>query len=791
MLKNYLLVTLRMLRKNSFFSALNILGLGAGIAVCLMMLLYVINEYGYEDFQKNKPYIYRVLIEDNASKGRMAFVPPALGPALVGSLPEVGRAARIQMDYDAEFSTEGAGAVRAEDVFFADGSVFGIFTFEFLRGDPLTALSKPYSLVLDETSAARYFGTSDPLGRELGYRGVRLAVSGIIKDVPGNTHFRPRALISYPTVAALGKYPKSPWTEWGDDFTYVLLKEHASKAGLETKMNSLVRQNIGEQFTSRVRFVLSPLSEIHWANDVRGDIGPKGNRMYAGIFLAAALLVLLIACFNFMNLSTSHYLDRVKEVGIRKVIGATRTQLVRQFLIESLIETTFSLVVGILLLELVAPALYGYLEVKNLTVSGAAGPLIMLTAALLLIVGLVSGSYPALFLSRFTPAESLKKRFFQGPRSFSFRQVSTVLQFAISGFLIFATLIVTKQFDYMKSRDAGVMRNDVVIVRMENPQDIALYGVFRNELLKSPGILSVSGAYTVPGVNSRFNMGVRKKGDAASGGVQMQALPIDYDFVDLLGLKLTRGRNLTREFPGDSASSVLINRTAADLLGSENPLGKQLLLPGRPEATIVGVIEDFNVAPLQRKIAPSVLFISPQFFNVDIVKINRDDQESAVGHIRESWRSIFPASDLNLQFMNDAAGKNYRVEEKTRTLLAAFALLAILVSGIGLLGYIAYLANRKTKEIGIRKVVGASVGSIIVLMTRQLVVWVILSFVFALPVAYYLSLGWLDNFAYRTDIGVWVFLETMFISLLLCSLAVMVQTARAALANPVKSLRYE
>ncbi|MGA2624192.1 MAG: ABC transporter permease [Bacteroidota bacterium] len=791
MVKNYFLVTLRIIRRNLFFSFINILGLGAGIAVCLMMLLYVINEYGYEDFHKNKKNIYRVSLEGKDTGGRMVFVPPALAPALNENLAEVAATARIQMDYDAKFSVNGAEPVNEENVFFADGSLFEIFSFDFLRGNPASALSQPYAVVLDETSARKYFGGADPLNRALKYNGVLLNVTGIIKDVPQNTHFRPRILISYPTVAAMGKYPESPWTQWGDDFTYVLLKENASPAGLEGKLNVLLKQNMGEQFASRIKFILCPLSGIHWDNDLRGDIGPKGNRMYAHIFLFAALLVLLIACFNFMNLSTSRYLDRVKEVGIRKVIGATRAQLIVQFLLESLVVTFLSLIVGFLLLQLFAPRLYDYLEVKNLGLSSVVGPLVMLMAAVLIVVGVLSGSYPALFLSRFTPAESVKKKFLLTGGSFSFRQVSMVLQFAISGFLIFATLVVIKQFDYMKKRDIGMGKNDVVIVRAGSPQDIALYEVFRNELLKSPDIVSVSGAYTVPGVNSRFNMGIRQKGDAAANSIQMQALPVDYDFVNLLGLKLVLGRNLSREFPSDSASSVLVNQTAAGLLGGGNPVGRQLLMPGRTEANIIGVIEDFNVQSLQRKIAPCVLFISPRFYNVDMIRINGAAAGPALNHIRETWKKVFPNSELNLQFMSEASGKNYRVEEKTSALMSIFALLAIFVSCIGLLGYISYLANRKTKEIGIRKVVGATVGNILFLMTRQLVVWIVLSFIIALPFAYYLSLKWLDNFAYRTDIGFWLFLETILISVFISCLTVLVRTMKAALLNPVQSLRYE
>jgi putative ABC transport system permease protein len=617
-----------------------------------------------------------------------------------------------------------------------------------------------------------------------------------MKDLPANTHLNCEILVSYETVHALGEYPEKPWNVWGDTHNYILLKENVSVENIQEKLNSLLIKNAGDWYRGRMDLIPQPLSAIHWDNESRGDMGPKGNYLYVYLFLSAAILVLLIACFNFMNLSTSRYVDRMKEVGVRKVVGANRRQLIHQFLVESTLVALIAAAIGIYFFILLNKSLYALLNIEFVASSSHSIYLYGIIVLLVCVVGLFAGGYPAFFLSRFRPVDIIKSGFWGIRKKLSFRHVLVVLQFSISILLIAGTLVVYQQLNYMKNSDLGFEKKDVLLVQFPwgNKEVKQKYPVLRDELLNNPNVSSVSGVYTAPGINSQFQMGARKAGDDPGKTITLQALPADYGYVKSMGLELVAGRDLSKEYALDERESALLNETALKVLGLENPVGTKLLIPRNQkitEMTIVGVVRDFHVQSLHNKINPMIIFVEPKMYAMMAVKINPTNPEETIQSLKETWKGILPFAGFNYRYMEDAYHSFYRTEEKTGKLITVFTCLALLVSCLGLFGLASFMTSKRVKEIGIRKVLGATPGGITVLLSKQFTKWVIISNIFAWPIAYYLLSRWLENFAYRMNLGPVPFLISGVAALSIAVLTVSFQAIKAALANPVESLRYE
>jgi putative ABC transport system permease protein len=558
-------------------------------------------------------------------------------------------------------------------------------------------------------------------------------------------------------------------------------------------VNALLTQNTGEWFTKKMDLVMQPLSKIHWDTESRGDVGAKGNIVYVYLFLSAAILVLAIACFNFMNLSTSRYLDRMKEIGIRKVVGANRKQLIRQFLIESLLVTTISMVFGVLLFNILYSSLYSYLGAPFGFSVSLFQNLYAIVVLMVLLVGLLAGSYPAWFMSRFHPADIINKRATKGTARVSFRNVLVVLQFAISVILIVGTIFIYQQIDYMKNTDLGFDKDDVVLAYFPftNPQAKEKYPVLKNEFLKHQNVVEVTGVYTVPGINSQYNMTVRKKGGEEEDSVSIQVLPADFGLVKSLGLEIVSGRDFSEEFSLDSQESAILNEAAAKMFGYENPIGEKILLFGEREVSIIGVVKDFHVKSLHSKISPMLIYIDPKFYLLTATKIKPEDSETTLAYMGDVWKTVLGESEFNYRYMKDAYNSFYAAEEKTGKLISIFTMLALFISCLGLFGLAAFMTNRKVKEIGIRKVLGASVRSIAALYSKEFMKWVIVSNLVAWPIAYFLIDRWLGNFAYRIGLTPMPFLLSGIAVLLIALITVSSHAIRAAMANPVDSLRSE
>lgn len=798
MFRNYLKIAFRQLTKHKGFSIINISGLALGMTACLLMLMFVVNETSYDNFHPNKDRIFRVITDWGKEGSRMKFAGamPAIAPTLNEEVPEVEVAARVRRMTKTVITDAENQAVKEDNAFYGDPEIFDIFNWSLLEGDKSSVLDEPYSVVLSHKIARKYFGSNDAIGQILTINNSPYKITGVMKDLPANTHLNCEILVSYTTVEALGEYPDKPWNVWGDDYNYIVLKENVPAENIHEKLNRLLIKNAGDWYRGRMDLIPQPLSAIHWDNESRGDIGPKGNYLYVYLFLSASILVLLIACFNFMNLSTSRYVDRMKEVGVRKVVGANRQQLIYQFLVESTLVALIAATIGIYLFILLNKSLYALLNIEFVVSSSHAIYLYGIIVLLVLVVGLFAGGYPAFFLSRFRPVDIIKSGFWGVKNKLSFRHVLVVLQFSISIFLIVGTLVVYQQLHFMKNSDLGFEKKDVLLVQFPwgNEEVKQKYPVLRDELLNNPNVLSVSGVYTVPGVNSQFQMGARKAGDDPEKTVTLQALPADFGFVQSMGLQLIEGRDLSKDYALDNRESAILNEAAVKLLGLEDPVGTKLLIPRdqeMSEMTVVGVVRDFHVQSLHNTINPMVIFVEPKMYAMMAVKINSANPEETVQSLKEIWNSVLPFAAFNYRYMEDAYHGFYRTEEKTGKLITIFTCLALFVTCLGLFGLASFMTSKRVKEIGIRKVLGATAGGITVLLSKQFTKWVIISNVFAWPIAYYLLSRWLENFAYRMNLGPAPFLVSGAVVLSIAVLTVSFQAIRAAMANPVESLRYE
>lgn len=789
MISNYLKIATRNLIKHKGFSFINVFGLAVGMTVCLLMLMYVVSETSFENFHKKKDKIYRVSVEWGM---KFAGSLPAVAPALRESVPEVETAARLQYDYEPVIINSQNERIREEELCFADQEIFDILTFEIVKGDRPNLLSEPNNIVLTEQTAEQYFGKEDPIGETINYNDNLLKVSGVIKNFPANSHLSFRFLVSYSTLESLGRVVERPWNQWGDDLTYFLLKENASVSSVHQKLDEILAQNAPAWIVKKLSFVIDNISDIHWNTELRGDVGEKGNIIYIYVFLSASIFILLIACFNFINLSISKYIERMKEIGVRKVIGAKRGQLVFQYLIESLLLAIVSIGVAFLLFQILHLEFYTFLDTEIIFSSTNILFLTFIIIGMVILVGLMAGSYPALYLSKFKPVDIVKNGFSKSRGRMTIRKALVVFQFSISIILILVTILIHQQIDYMKNTDLGFDKSDVLLVnfpiKMENGEHT--YNLIRDEILKNPAVINISGAYTLPGINSQFTKSIQVVGTSDEEKQTMQCLPADYGYIKSLGLSILEGRDFSKEYSTDANEAIILNQSAVKALNLNNPIGTRVNIPAG-EATVVGVVKDFHVKSLHNKITPMFIQLQPDSFIWMAIKIQPDNSENTVVSLKDTWAGILPNRDFNFRYLEDVYNRYYRTEEKTNQLLSIFTSLAIFVSCLGLLGLVYFMTTNRIKEIGIRKVLGASVTNITTMLSKQFAVWVFVANIIAWPAAYYLINLWLQNFAYKVDIGISAFLFAGGFTLIIALITVGFQTIKAALANPIKSIRYE
>ncbi|TKK68254.1 FtsX-like permease family protein [Ilyomonas limi] len=792
MIKNYLKTAWRNLMKNKAFSFINILGLTIGITVCMMIFLFIMNEFSVDSFHAQGDHIYRVMrgVKHDGEEKSVAYLSGPYAPALLNDFKgEIKKAVRVNPTNN--LVTVGNQSFNEKKIFDVDDDFFSLFSFPLIKGKASEVLKLPNSVVLTETTAKKYFGSIDnavnkviTLDKELA-----LKVTGIAKDVPSNSH------LDFDLIVPLSNYrDRSFMTTWINNgiYTYVLLDDNITKEQVEKQFPRFMDKYMGSDMKNygfHFTLSLTPLKDVYFENSAF-DAARHGDKTVVYIFLSIAVLILLIACINFMNLSTIRAAERSKEVGLRKVLGALRKSLVWQFIGESVLLTTISCLFSVALLLLIMPW-YNQLLGYSLTVSWNTLPIYLFLIGVIIIVGFLAGSYPAFFLSAFSPVQALKGKLRLGKSGATFRQALVVIQFSISVFLIVGTIIITKQMRYVKIKQLGYNKEQTITIPIDNNDIYNNMNVFKTDMQNESTVQSVSMMSGEPG--GFFDIHMFDVEDHHEKW-QLRTEFADFEYVKTLGLNIIAGRDFSAQFPTDTTDAVLINRTAATKLGwtPEQAIGKWIKNTVRDDANrrIIGVVEDFNFLSLKENM--DALVISPSMDRrVILIKLKPGNIQPGIAAIKAEYSKVAPAYPLEYHFLDQQFNEMYQKDLRQQTILTVFACLAIFVACLGLFGLASFTATKRFKEIGVRKVLGSSVQGIVVLLSKDLLKPVLIATCIALPVAYYAMDKWLQNFAYKTTLSWWIFVLAALITFSIALITVSIKAVKAAITNPVKSLRTE
>jgi len=808
MFKNYLKTAFRNLAKNKGFTFINVFGLALGLATCMLIVFYVFDELSYDRFNTKADRIYRVNndIKFGGNANSYAVSPAPMAAAFLAELPEVEQVVRFR-DKGGFQVKKGDLRIKERKVIYADPSVFSVFTFPLLQGDPATALKEPRTVVLNERAAKKYFGSGNAMGKTLVFNDSLLyKVTGVMKDIPAQAHFNYDFFLS---MASLDESRELSWLS--NNFnTYILLKKGASLKAVEAKFPKMVNEHVGPQLQAAVhlsignlekggsyfRFSLTPLLDIHLRSNRVAELGMNGNIQYVYIFGAIAAFILLIACVNFMNLSTARSSNRAREVGVRKVLGSPRKYLVAQFLSESVMVTFIATVIAVIAAKLLLP-LFNQMAGKEMAITTQTLIwLIPVLLVLVVVIGCLAGSYPALFLSGFQPIDVLKGKLSAGFKGGMLRSGLVIFQFFISICLIIGTMVIYNQLKYIQSKDLGYSRDQVLVV--QNVYNIGRQTpVFKKEVERMPDVKSVTltGFLPTEGYNNSTTVFQDRSMDSKRA-LSTQFWSVDDTYIPTLGMKLVAGRNFSHLLSTDS-SSVIINETAARKLGFADPLNKQLFVPTdnmglhNKALHIVGVVKDFNFHSLRENVTPVILSYSDDWGAL-AVKVKTANVPALIDRIKNKWKEIAPGQQFQYSFMDFDFKAAYDTEQRIGTIFITFTTLAIIIACLGLFGLAAYAAEQRTKEIGIRKVLGANVSTIVAMLSKDFILLVLISIAFAVPISWWgMQKMFLQDFAYRQNIQWWVFAAAGLGAIVIAFVTISFQSIKAALSNPVTSLRSE
>jgi putative ABC transport system permease protein len=808
MINNYLKIAFRNLWKRKGFSAINIIGLAIGLATCLLIMLFVLDELSYDRFNKKADRIYRVdgEIKFGGNHFILAVSTDPMGPTVKKDFPQVEQYVRFRSN-GGFLVKKGNENVQEENVVFADSTLFDVFTLPMIDGNASTALQQPNSVVITETIARKYFNTTQAAGKTFIINNRdNYTITGVIKDIPSQSHFTFDFFVS---MATLAESRNNNWVS--NNFnTYIVLKEGADPKKLEAQFDALVEKYVGPQVMALMsidmnefkksgnyeRHTLTPLTSIHLHSNKVAELGANSSIQYVYIFSAIAFFILLIACVNFMNLSTARSANRAREVGVRKVLGSLKNNLVKQFLTESILISCIALVLALALTFAMLPY-FNQLAAKNIKLNLLASPwLVPVLLLLVLITGLLAGSYPAFYLSSFKPIQVIKGKLAAGFKTSRLRSGLVVFQFAISIILIIATIVIYKQLHFIQSAKTGFNREQVMVIHNSAPLGKKV-NAFREEILKLPGVDNATITGYLPTSGSRNDNPVFADPTLdQKRAVSMQTWDVDEQYIPTLGMEMKAGRNFSKDFPTDS-SGIIINEAALRLLGFTDPIGKSLYymrdINKKDDVSalhIVGVIKDFNFNSMRQQVTPLALMLHANNGNMAL-RLSSANIHQVVAQIERKYKTMAPAEPFNYSFMDEDFNNLYRTEQRMGVIAISFSSLAILIACLGLFGLAAYAAEQRTKEIGIRKVLGATVSHITAMLSKDFLRLVIIAAVIAFPLAWWFMHSWLQDFAYRTNISWWVFIIAGIVAALIAVVTVSFQTIKAAISNPVKSLRSE
>ena len=801
MFKNYFKTAWRNIRKNKLFSTINILGLSIGIATCFIIMLYVQDELSYDRFNDKADRIYRIAFKANINGGKIleGNVMPPVAAVLKNDYPEVEEATRLNLNGDTKI-TYNNKTFKESKLAIVDSNFFSVFTLPFIKGNSKTALMEPHNIVLTKDMAHKYFNPEEPIGKLLKIDNEVFKVAGVIDNIPANSHFH------FDFFVPLSDLPYARDPSWMSSgmFTYIVLKKGYDYKKLETKFPGMVEKYMGPQIQQQMGislsqfktkgnelgFILQPLTSIHLYSETNFELEPGGNGSYVYIFGAIAIFMLAVACINFINLSTAGASKRAKEVGVRKVAGSGKRQLISQFLSESILITLFALIIAFVLIEIALPA-FNNISGKHLSFN--VKPMLAFIA-LGLLVGIIAGIYPAFYLSSFKPIAVLKGKLTSNNKSFGLRSSLVVFQFFISVALIISTIVVYQQMKFIQNKKLGYDKEQIITL----PNSYALgknEQVYKEEMLKDSRIVNATASSYKPAGPSNNNNALAYPEGHDNQLMKTVEYHVDENYIPTFGMQMAAGRNFSKDFATDSLG-MIINESAAKAFGwgTLNAVGKTIIRQNSDKGTnipfhVVGVVKDFNFKSLHEAISPLLMTLQPE--GGLIFKIKTTDVAGLLATMKKQWDSYNTDEPFTYTFMDDLFNKTYSAEQKTGTILNIFSLLIIFVACLGLFGLATYTAEQRTKEIGIRKVLGASVIQVTQMLSKEFIRLVLIASLIAFPAAWWAMNKWLQSFAYRINISWWVFVVAGFAALLIALATVSFQAIKAAIANPVKSLRTE
>lgn len=801
MSRHYTITAWRHVKRQKIHSFVNIAGLALGITFFLLIMLYIQFELSFDRYHHNSRRIYRVAKElppghTHGGKTKMVNTTPPLAPTLMEEYPEVESAARFCRRRNVLLTHETQPYLE-DEIFFTDPQVFDIFSISLISGNPRTALADPYSILLSQKTAAKYFGNENPLGKILRYGdATELEVTGILKNMPPNSHFIMDVIVPFETLGIISNLDLN---DWQNNFcaTYILMAEGSHPDALEQKIPDLYRKHANQDnwpgSRRYARPFLQSLTKIHLHSDLDSELAPNNNIKNIYLFSTIAFLILIIACINYMNLATARSTQRGKEAAIRKIVGAQRHHLIKQFYGESLIFTLIALAISLVLVSFLLPAFNAFIE-RDLSLSLLNNPMLFLgVISVVCFVGLLSGSYPAILISSFLPVFGLKKQILRGQRGRFLRNTLVVFQFAVSIGLIICALVVQQQLGFIKNQDVGYVKDQIVVIRLNDQNVKKSLDALKSELRTNPDVMAVTATDTLPN-NIQSQTGPRWPGMPEDFGYfDIYISYVDDEYLDVYGIDLVQGRNFSQEFPSDAQSAFIFNETLAKALNWEQLLGREFQSWDGETGRIVGVIKDFNFHSLHRYIDPMYLYYQKEQNWVFYLsaKIRGGHIPETLGFIEKTWKKFSPAYPLDYSFFDEIFDRAYRLEQRLGSMFNIFSMLAVFIACLGLFGLVAFTAEQRTKEIGVRKVLGASRRNIFVLLSKEFTKWVLISNIFAWPIAYLAMNKWLQNFAYRAPLAVWIFALATALTMTVALGTVMTQTLKVAHTNPADVLRYE
>ena len=798
MLKNYLRVVLRNIKKQKIYSLINITSLAVGLSCGMLILLFVMYEFSFDKFHEDASHIFRVLREHQGEGIWSNSSEHPLAAALKKDFPEVVRATRVKKNDEVGVVESSTQSFYEEGIYFADQDFLEIFSFPLSSGERSTALKESFSVLLTQEMAEKYFGEENPVGKTIkikewySKKKYDYKVRGVLKNIPKNSHFTFDFLISYNTLYSLKNGGKSSVETWSyfEPKTYIKLDTQADPRGLEEKFPAFLKRQKGESSESE-RMHLQPLTDIHLGGNVKFELETNSDMRLIYIFSAIAFFILIIACLNYINLSIVQSSKRAVEVGIRKVVGAHKSQLVRQFLGESMIFCMFAFLISLVIIDLVLP-IFNSLMGRDLTLDLLNNlDKLFIFLSIAFFMGLLSGSYPAFLVSSFQPVQIIKGMLKIGSKkSTVFRNSLVVIQFAVSIFLLFSTFVIHDQLHYIHKKNLGFDKEQIITVYTMDQNLKRNPMPFERELLKNPNIVGVSASLDLP-TTIRRSLNVEWIEQEEQRESEMNFTFVDYNYFDVYDIKIEKGRNFSAEFPTDQNQAVVLNGTAARNLGWDDPIGRKLLVQGR-EWTIIGVVDDFHYHSLHWKIDPLVfVFYKGRGMDYFSIKISPNNIPGTLDAIEEQWKKFSPEFPFQFTFLDERIDRIYRAEERLGTSFNIFSFLTLAIACMGLFGLTSFLLEQKRKEISVRKILGADSKRIVFLLSKEYMKCLIFAVIVAWPIGYLVMNKWLQNFVYRISIGIENFVLSGLLAFIFAFFTVSYHSMKAVVNNPVDSLRYE